>query len=193
MSTSLRFTSADLECLPDVEGVRYEIIDGELYVSKQPQWHHQYAGGEAFLALQNWSHQTGLGFASTAPGLVFASDNDVAPDVVWTSRERLASTLDASGHLRAAPELVIEVLSPGSRNERRDRELKLKLYSRQGVQEYWILNWVLRSVQVFRREQTELRLVATLEGDDVLTSPLLPRFACPVANFWGPADLPRPD
>jgi hypothetical protein len=40
VSISPRFKSADLELLPDIDGVRYEIIDGELYVSKQPDWHH---------------------------------------------------------------------------------------------------------------------------------------------------------
>ena len=78
------------------------------------------------------------------------------------------------------------MLSPGPANERRDRELKLKLYSRQGVLEYWIVDWRLRTVQVYHREQLELRLAATLTGEDVLTSPLLPGFACPIWSFWEP-------
>ena len=184
--TSLRYTSADLECLPDVEGTRYEIIDGDLHVSKQPQWHHQHVSGRVFMVLQLWSDQTRAGSASIATGVVFAADDDVAPDVVWVSRDRRARVLDAGGHLRAAPELVVEVLSPGPANERRDRELKLKLYSRQGVLEYWIVDWRLRTVQVYRREQLELRLAATLTGEDVLTSPLLPGFACPISSFWEP-------
>jgi Uma2 family endonuclease len=80
----------------------------------------------------------------------------------------------------------VEVLSPGARNERRDRDLKLKLYSRQGVQEYWIADWLLRTIQVYRRQEAELRLVATLRGDDVLTSPLLPGFSCPLPSLWPP-------
>ena len=185
MSTSLRYTSTDLEGLPDVDGTRYEIINGELFVSKQPQWHHQYACTRAIVALENWNDASGLGVTNVAPGLVFASDDDVAPDVVWISHARLAEALDTGGHLRAAPELVVEVLSPGSTNERRDREYKLKLYSRQGVREYWIVDWRLRSVQVYRRAQARLRLVATLAGEDELTSPLLPGFACPLRTLWG--------
>ena len=181
---SLRHTSRDLECLPDVDGVRYEIIDGDLHVSKQPQWHHQYACTRITVALQLWSDQTGAGAAVQAPGLIFAEDDDVAPDVVWISRARLASGLDEAGHLRVAPELIVEVLSPGATNERRDRELKLTLYSRQGVREYWIVDWRHRTVQVFRREQAALRLVATLGDDDMLTSPLLPGFACAVSSLW---------
>lgn len=188
MTTSLGYTSGDLEGLPDVDGVRYEIIDGELYVSKQPHWGHQYASDELLVALRVWNRRTNLGVAISAPGLIFSPDNDVAPDVIWISRARRAGALDEAGHLRIAPELVIEVLSPGSSNERRDRELKLKLYSRQGVQEYWIVNWLARSVDVFRREGKALILVTTLSSEDVLMSPLLPGFACPVASLWEPSD-----
>ena len=84
----------------------------------------------------------------------------------------------------ATDPLVVEVLSPGAENERLDRELKLSLYSRQGVREYWIVDWRARTVQVYRRQQTQLELAATLLGEDVLTSPLLPGFACPISRFW---------
>ena len=131
MSTSLRYTTSDLEGLPTIDGVRYEIIDGDLYVSRPPHWHHQYVGGQVWRALQDWNDKTSTGIAIEAPGVVFAPDENVAPDVVWISRARLPHIFSASGHLRAAPELVVEVLSPGAENERRDRELKLKLYSRQ--------------------------------------------------------------
>jgi len=70
----------------------------------------------------------------------FSESDNVIPDVVWASNERLERLLDEAGHLTAAPELVVEVLSPGKKNERRDREAKLKLYSVQGVHEYWIVN-----------------------------------------------------
>lgn len=63
-----------------------------------------------------------MGIVLIAPGLIFAEDDDVAPDIVWSSRKRLAQAVDAVGHLHAAPELVIEVLSPGKANEYRDRD-----------------------------------------------------------------------
>jgi Uma2 family endonuclease len=70
------------------------------------------------------------------PGLIFSDTDAVIPDVVWVSHERLARLEDEAGPLRGAPELVVEVLSPGALNERRDREAKRKLYSAYGVQEY---------------------------------------------------------
>src|SRR5436190_23969914 len=109
MSISARFTSKDLDWLPAVEGIRYEIIDGDLYVAKQPHWRHQYTADRVARRLHDWNDRTGLGFAMTVPGLVFSEHNDVIPDVVWTSRSRLAAVEDDAGHLRAAPEPVVEV------------------------------------------------------------------------------------
>ena len=71
------------------------------------------------------------------------------------------------------------------RNERRDREVKLKLYSRRGVLEYWIVDWQQRKVEVYRRQEQALHLVATLYATDTLTSPMLPGFACPVTQLFG--------
>ena len=185
MTTTPRFTSADLEAFPD-DGKRYEIIDGELYVSKQPHAYHQRVCFTVALKLE----QSGGGQAFIAPGLIFADDDDVAPDVVWMSSKRLSLTLGPDGKLHAAPELIVEVLSPGAANEKRDREAKLKLYSLRGVDEYWIIDWRHRRIEVFRREEARLVLAATLSESDTLTTPLLPAFRCGViALFAGiPAD-----
>src|SRR5438067_1252186 len=104
MSTTEKFTSADLALMPD-DGKRYEIIEGELYVSRQPGFEHQYTCGQLFRFLEEWNERSKSGVAIVAPGLVFADDDDVAPDVVWVSRERLATSLDEAGHLSKAPEL----------------------------------------------------------------------------------------
>jgi Uma2 family endonuclease len=186
MAIGQRFTSADLEELPDRPGIRYEIIDGELQVSRQPTLGHQRAVGVSHSALDDWSVQTNRGEAFFAPGLVFADDDDVAPDVVWISHQRLSEAEDEKGHLRLAPELVVEVLSPGRANELRDQVLKLDLYRRRGVTEYWIVDWIRRMVQVYRRVGDDLSLVSTAGDGDTLTSPLLPGFSLAVTHLWTP-------
>ena len=186
MSVSSRFTSKDLQRLPDIPGMRYEIIDGELYVSKAPSWEHQYTSGRTHQALQNWSDRSGLGVALVTPGLVAAEDDDAIPDLVWISLERLAAIVDHAGHLTSAPELVVEVISPGRENERRDREVKLELYTRRDAAEYWIVDWRRRTVDIYRRDTDRLLLIATLADGDTLTSPLLPGFSYPVSNLWPP-------
>ncbi|HMA35502.1 MAG TPA: Uma2 family endonuclease [Chloroflexia bacterium] len=189
MATLPRWTSADLEVLPD-DGKRYEIVDGDLYVSKQPHWQHQRLCWRLCAALDTWSQHSQAGEANVAPGLIFAEDDDVAPDVVWVSRERLATALAADGKLHTAPELVVEVLSPGLVNERRDREAKLKLYARRGVLEYWIVDWRQRRLEVYRREQLTLTLVHTLTAQDRLESPLLPGFAVPLGDLFADPAAP---
>ncbi len=180
---TLRWTSKDLEMLPD-NGKRYEIVDGELYVSKQPHYYHQRVCVRLTTLLEVWSQQTKAGEANFAPGLIFADDEDVAPDVTWISRERRATALHTDGKLHAAPELVVEVLSPGVINERRDREFKLRLYSRRGVEEYWVVSWQEHRIEIYRREKAMLKLEKTLYENDLLYSPLLPGFSCQVSEVF---------
>ena len=182
MTTTPRFTSADLELLPD-DGKRYEIIDGELYVSRQPHFYHQLVCSQLVITLQQAS-PVGDGQAVIAPGLIFADDDDVAPDVVWMSSRRMTAILGPDGKLHGAPELIVEVLSTGAANEKRDREAKLKLYSRRGVDEYWIVDWRQRRIEVCRRENALLALTMTLTESETLTTPLLATFKCHVADLF---------
>jgi len=179
MGTSSKFTSADLLLMPD-DGKRYEVIDGELHVAKQPSYHHQYACGRLLRFLDEWNDRA-LGIAITAPGLIFAEDDDVAPDLVWVSRQRARHVFGEDGKLHSAPDLVIEVLSPGPTNEQRDRQAKLKLYSRRGVQEYWIIDWQKQQAEIYRRSGGELALIKTIYREETLDSPLLPGFSCKIA------------
>ena len=179
----LRWTTADLNLLPESSN-RYEIIDGDLLVTKAPHWGHQKAIVNTAAELRDWSLATQLGETVPTPGVIFSDADNVIPDVVWISKERLATSLDESGHLTVAPELIVEVLSPGTDNERRDRETKLKLYTSRGVQDYWILDWRLKQVEVYRRQIGLLQLIYTLFPGDILTSPLLPGFACDVERLF---------
>jgi Uma2 family endonuclease len=183
LTSRTRWTTTDIELLPD-NGTRYEIIDGELFMSRQPHWHHQRTCGNLYHALHSWSLSSGMGQASITPGILFSEADNVVPDVVWISNQRLDDLMDEAGHLTGAPELVVEVLSPGADHERRDREAKRKLYESRGVREYWIVDWRLRQLEIYRRDHATLHLVVTLLSDDTLTSPLLPGFACPITQLF---------
>lgn len=181
---NLRWTTADLEVLAADEWKRYEIVNGELFVSRAPHIRHQDAAGRIYARLLIWSEETRLGSPVLTPGIIFTDTDNVIPDVVWGSHERLDVLIDDEGHLRGAPELIVEVLSQGSIHERRDREAKLKLYSLQGVQEYWIVNWRLQQVEVYRRTDAQLQQVVTLLSSDAIQSPLLPGFSCLIERFF---------
>ena len=178
------WTRQDLEVLPENDWVRHEIIEGELFVTRSPHRRHQQVCVKIARQLDAWSENSGLGETIITPGIIFSDIGNVIPDVVWVSKERLATIEDEAGHLVGAPELIIEVLSPGKQNERRDKEAKLKLYSVQGVQEYWIVNRFSKQMWVYRRDKARLVLIATLLVNDEITSPLLPGFNCSVARFF---------
>lgn len=177
------FTSEDLECFPENDGKRYEIVDGELYVSKPTHYQHQYTCGQLVSLLDEWSERKGTGVAVIAPGVIF-SKYDVAPDVVWMRRERLLDGLDENGHLRTVPEFIAEVLLPSEASQKCDREAKRALYSRVGVLEYWIVDWMQHQLELYRRGQTALERVAILSYNDQLESPLLPGFSCLVSELF---------
>jgi Uma2 family endonuclease len=182
---TLRWTIRDLDAMPDDGGwKRYEIIDGNLYVTRAPHIRHQRAGGKIFFELEFWSRQTDLGEPLQTPGVIFTPNDAVIPDIVWVSSARLENGIDEAGHLIVSPELMVEILSPGNLNEQRDREVKLKLYSLHGVQEYWIVSWQLKTLEIYRRTEARLQLVGTLLVGDTITSPLLPGFRASVAQIF---------
>lgn len=184
ITQGVRWTTKDIEVLPENEGTRYEVVDGDLFMTRAPHWKHQRTCFNFCQELETWSRSSGLGQATITAGVLFGESDDVIPDVVWASNEKLDLLLDEAGHLTGAPELVVEVLSAGNENVRRDKEAKLKLYSSRGVEEYWIADWRLKKVEVYRRENARLALVLTLLNDDELTSPLLPGFSCVVSKFF---------
>jgi Uma2 family endonuclease len=184
LTAGVRWTTHDVELLPENEGTRYEIVDGELFVTRAPHFKHQQTCGRIFQQLNIWSDSTGLGEAVINPGVLFSESDNVIPDVVWATKETLAVMLDEAGHLTGAPDLVVEVLSASKEDLRRDKEAKLKLYSSRGVKEYWIADWRSRKLEVYRREQHQLKLVETLLGNDNIIPPLLPGFSCSVNQFF---------
>ncbi len=178
-----RWTSADLAMLPD-DNNRYEIIAGELYVSGLPHYAHQRACTNICGLLGEFSRQTKLGEPVYGRGILFAEDEEVIPDIAWVSRQRRSEILGADGHFHGAPELTIEVLAYSDADVQRDREAKLNLYARRGVDEYWIVDWKAQQVEVYRRVASVLELVATLSATETLTSPRLPGFSCLVGEIF---------
>jgi Uma2 family endonuclease len=181
-TTSTRLTYADLVAMPE-DGKRHELIDGEHYVTPSPTLRHQLVLGHLHLDLGAYVEANGLGQAFFAPLDVILSDYDVVePDLLFVSTERLARI--GGPYIHAAPDLVVEVLSPGTR--RIDATKKLRLYENFGVAEYWMIDPEAEWVDVYRAgssqppELPRLHRLARLireRGDGPLTSPLFPGLA----------------
>lgn len=173
MPVDTRLTYEDYCLLPN-DGKRYEIIDGELFVSPSPSRAHQKVVTRLVYYLLDFVMKHQLGEVYVAPfDVVFSRFDVVEPDVLYVSNAR-AEILTAA-NVQGSPDLVVEVLSDST--EKIDRTTKLKLYARFGVREYWIVDPVSCSAEIYRATEAGLELARTLTAEDNLDSPLFPGFA----------------
>ncbi len=175
-------TVDDLDLMPDDDN-RYEVIEGELFMSRAPGLTHQRIIVNFLASFLKYLEGNRVGEIITTPGVVFNKYNGVIPDIVFISnkrRDEIASTERVTG----APDIVIEIISPGAENEQRDRVVKRQLYSKFTVEKYWIVYPKSRTVEIYRLQGLALELVATLTEQDEITSPLLPGFSCSVAGIF---------
>jgi Uma2 family endonuclease len=178
-TTSKHWTIDMVRALPD-DRKRYEIIDGELFVTPSPSLTHQRAVSQLFLRLAPYLKAEALGEAIIAPADVeIAPDTMVGPDifVIPPVTGKLPRYWSEAGRLL----LVVEVLSPGT--ARTDRVRKRALYARERVPEYWIVDVDARVVDRWRPddERPEV-LTERLEwrpdtGHPALTIDLVEHFA----------------
>ena len=175
-------TVAYLETLPD-DNNRYELIAGELFVSCAPGLPHQLALQRLQIALAKYLEVNPIGIVAPGAGAVFSDYDAVIPDLVFVLNERWEKIV-ANDRFIAAPNLVIEVVSPGKENRNRDFRAKRGLYAKYGVEEYWIVDLENRVVTIVRMLEETLEETVTLNDCDQLTSPLLPGFAVEVGPLF---------
>ena len=175
-------TVAHLDSMPD-DGNRYEIIDGELFVSRSPSLEHQRVSGNLFATFRFFLRENQIGEIIATPGVIFSDYSAVIPDLVYISQER-RQEIAAGRHITGAPDLVIEIVSPGGENEHRDRFAKRQLYAKYGVKEYWLVVLEARAIERYVLDDEALKLQRTFEEPDELMSDLLPEFSCRVASIF---------
>jgi Uma2 family endonuclease len=174
-------TVEDLEAMPE-DGNHYEVIEGELFVSRAPGLPHQILSVNLVYEFKKYLDLNPIGVIVTTPGLIFDQYSGVIPDLVFFTHDRSAEII-ANDRLVAAPDIAIEILSRGSENIARDRVAKRQLYAKHGVKEYWILDGENRSLEIYRLSPSGLELFVVLAPGDDITSPLLPGFSCPLSRI----------
>ncbi len=179
-ATAKLYTYSDYLKLPE-DGIRYEILNGELFMSPAPTTGHQLTLKRFLVAIENFLEKDPVGEVLPAPTDVILSEiNILQPDIVFITRERFDILTDAN--IQGAPDLVVEVLSRGT--AKRDRQEKLTQYSRFEVQEYWMVDHERRWVEVWRREKGALHLHKRLAEHQILTTPLLPGLKIRLAKIF---------
>jgi len=179
------WTYSDLVALPE-DQLRHELIDGEHFVSPSPNTGHQTISKRLFVALNSHVERHQDGEVLYAPFDVKLSLFTVlVPDLVYFTTERFPRVVNEK-HATAAPDLVVEILSPGTR--RRDKGRKRAVYDREGVREYWIVDPEARSITVLRRPGADAGLtdvtVLTLAKGETIESPLFPGLQIPLREVF---------
>jgi Uma2 family endonuclease len=142
----VQFLATDIWDTPD-DGNRYEVIDGELFVTPPPKWGHQRGLSKLHIRLGAWIYDHDLGEIVEAPvGVVLDEHNGLQPDIVYVSRERL-EIINESG-IEGAPDLVVEALSPSTRT--RDKGVKMRRYAAAGVRHYWQLDPGIETLEAYQ-------------------------------------------
>ena len=157
-----------------------ELWDGELVLSPAPSFFHQEIVDRFHDRLKAWVRAHRLGKTASAPvDMVLAPRRAVQPDVIFVAHERLGIIGE---RVEGAADLVVEVLSPGTR--RRDPLDKRDLYEQHGVKEYWLVDPEARTVEVLFLERGEYQLMGRwTEGQ--AASRLLKGFKVPVRELFG--------
>lgn len=181
-NTKPLLTVAYLETLPE-DNNRYELIAGELLVSCAPGLPHQLVLQRLQLALGNYLEANPIGIVAPGAGAVFSDYDSVIPDLVFVQTDRWRKIV-ANDRFVAAPNLVIEVVSPGQENRKRDFKAKRELYGRFGVEEYWIVDRENRSISTYRLQGETLEEIVRLSEVENLTSPLLPGLVLNVGSLF---------
>src|SRR5712671_2470196 len=167
-------TVADLDACPD-DNNRYELIEGELFVSRAPGLPHQIVIQNLQVALVNYLQSNPIGRVVPGAGAIFSDYDAVIPDLAFVSNARWSQIVD-NDRFTAAPDFVVEVMSPGKENRDRDLLVKRQLYAKYGVREYWVVDTENRLVHVYALQNGRLESAAIFRNADVLTSSLPPGF-----------------
>lgn len=182
MSTVTRLmTAEEFLVMPD-DGFRYELIEGELKQMSPAGRRHGKHAARALRVLGNHVEENDLGDVFAAEtGFVLKRNPDLvrAPDVAFVRKERVEEVGDAEGFFPGAPDLAIEVVSPG--DTAFEVEDKVETWLKYGTRAVWVLYPKTRSVNVHRSRNQVRRLTGddTLDGEDVV-----PGFICPVEKLF---------
>ena len=165
-----RVSYADLERWPE-DGRRFELYNGEVFEIPSPILLHQFVLGRLYLALSAYVQAHG-GSVFFSPLDIVLTDYDVVqPDLLlfMPEREHLLHMREVTRH---APDLAIEILSPGT--EQNDRGRKLRLFEQHRLREYWLVDVDRPSIDVYRLAGKRLSFAGTVDGAQPIESGLLP-------------------
>ncbi len=176
------FTYQDYLNLPD-DGMRYEVINGELIMTPSPIVVHQKVSLAISSHLYRYVNKHHLGTVFTAPlDVVFGEKNVLQPDILFISNGRQNIIKDQN--IAGTPDLIVEVLSPSTAYY--DLFDKKELYEKFGVKEYWIVDPMRHWVENYRLHDDKFVLEQRLEKEGHLRSAVVKDFTLDLKDVFNP-------
>ncbi len=162
------YTYQDYEKLP--EGPAYQLIDGDLIMTPAPTVYHQAIAARVFEALSEYVRKRNSGVVFFSPIDVYLSETETyQPDVVFISK--VNSRIIGEKKVEGAPDLVVEILSPGTGYY--DLTHKKSVYESSGVKEYWLIDPQEKSIEVLENIGNKFRVVSSARNKGEVASTLL--------------------
>ena len=180
-----KLTGADYLRLtpPSHRGVRYQLIEGELIEMAGPNDAHQVFTGRFYMQLTLQTDALDIGETRISPyDVAIDEHNTFQPDVLFVSNERRHIFAEDDHGITSAPDVVVEVLSESTR--RRDMDVKLPVYARNGVREMLAVDLNAESVAKYVGDGQSMTLARVYRPDDVLTSDAMPSVAIELAPLF---------
>lgn len=175
------WTFEDYLKLPD-NGMRYEVIEGDLFMSDAPSPKHQEVILRLAIFLFSFVDEHQLGKLYQSPIDVVMADlaTPVQPDLLFIANDRLDIVQEK--RIVGVPNLVIEVLSPGTAGV--DRNRKFKTYARVGVKEYWLVDPDENILEIYVLRGQAYALLGTFQKNDTISSEVLAELSLPARHIF---------
>ena len=174
----VRHTVADFEKLP--EGTLCQLIDGEIIMSPSPLFEHQNIVSNLMFLMRTFIGKNQSGKVIPSPMDVYLDESEVyQPDIIYISNENSKIIRD---RVHGAPDLVVEILSPS--NGYYDLVHKKKIYEQSGVKEYWIVDPMEKTVDIFENKTGKYVLISQSEKTGTVKSGVLKGFEVNLTDLF---------
>ena len=174
---SIKLTYEHYALIPS-DGKRHEIIEGDHYVNPATNLFHQTLSRRIQHQLYTQIELEDRGVVFNAPVDVQLHDfSIVQPDLVVVLADN--SKILTKPKIDGVPDLMIEILSPS--NPKHDREIKMKLYLKSGIREYWIVDPTSEEVEQYQLQNRSYDLI---EHDEIVSLTILDGVSVDISDLW---------
>ncbi len=157
----------------DSEYDHAEFINGEVIIHSPVTKEHNDVSGHLFVLMDTYVQKHQLGYVGLLAVMITLSRNDYEPDLCFFGQDKAQHFVEGQS-LFPAPDLVVEVLS--KKTAVNDRGIKFEDYRAHGVQEYWLIDPLARSVEQYRLDAGQHYELILKSGNGSIRSEAIPGF-----------------